>query len=205
LVRATYADAYGLALRLTGDEHDARDAVQEAYVRVLRGIRRFRGEAAFTTWLYRITANCAADLLARRSRVERHELPGFGPDDGAAPTTVADERADHDPVRQSEASDDRRRLLAALANLPERLRLAIVLHDVYDLPHDAIAAELGISVAAAKVRLHRARRRLRDDLFESSPRRGAPERPGSRPAACHGKPGPAADGGPTREAVRAAG
>jgi len=169
LVRATYADAYGLALRLVGDEHDARDAVQEAYLRVLHSIRRFRGEAAFTTWLHRIIANCAADLLARRSRVGRHELAAadveeVGP--AAAPLVPVDLRPEHDPVRQSERQADRQRLQAALAALPERLRLVVVLHDVYDLPHDAIAAELGITVAAAKVRLHRARRRLRDDLFD---------------------------------------
>src|SRR5690606_27837850 len=59
LVRATYAESYTLALRLTGNEEDARDVVQEAYLRAFRGLRRFRGDARFSTWMYRITANCA--------------------------------------------------------------------------------------------------------------------------------------------------
>ena len=59
VVRATYADTYGLALRLTANEEDAKDVVQEAYLRAYRGLKRFRGDASFTTWLYRITANCA--------------------------------------------------------------------------------------------------------------------------------------------------
>ena len=74
LVRATHADTYTLAYRLTGDEEDARDVVQEAYLRAYRGLRRFRGDAQFTTWMYRITANCAATHLGRRSRHRHHDL-----------------------------------------------------------------------------------------------------------------------------------
>ena len=162
LVRATYGDAYGLALRLVGDEHDARDTVQEAYTRALRGIRRFRGDAAFTTWLHRITANCAADLLARRSRGRHLHLDAL---DADGHPLLVDARAEHDPEGRSCDAAERDRLVAALGRLPDRLRRAVVLHDVYDLPHEAVAAELGISVAAARVRLHRGRRRLRDDLY----------------------------------------
>src|ERR1700690_2653158 len=68
LVQATYADMYTLAYRLTGNEDDARDVVQDAYLRAYKGLRRFRGDAQFTTWLYRITANCSANLLAKRAR-----------------------------------------------------------------------------------------------------------------------------------------
>ncbi len=64
LVRATYDDTYTLAYRLTGNEEDARDVVQDAYLRAYRGVRQFRGDAEFSTWLYRITANCA--VHARR-------------------------------------------------------------------------------------------------------------------------------------------
>ena len=60
LVEATYADMYTLAYRLTGDEEDARDVLQDAYLRAYRGLPRFRGDAQFTTWMYRITANCSA-------------------------------------------------------------------------------------------------------------------------------------------------
>src|SRR5258708_13328716 len=74
LVRATYADSYTLAYRLTGDEEDARDVVQESYLRAFRGLKRFRGDAQFTTWLYRITANCASTHLGRRAR-HRHDTP----------------------------------------------------------------------------------------------------------------------------------
>ena len=68
LVQATYLDTYTLAFRLTGDEEDARDVVQESYLRAYRGLKRFRGDAQFTTWMYRITANCAATYLGQAQR-----------------------------------------------------------------------------------------------------------------------------------------
>jgi RNA polymerase sigma-70 factor (ECF subfamily) len=157
VVRLTYADAYTLAHRLTGNEEDARDVVQEAYLRAYRGLQSFRGDAQFTTWLYRITANCAATHLGRRTKHRHDEL------DDSVP--VVDPHPDHDPQLRADAEDLRTRLRVALDALPPRLRSVVVLRDVYDLPHEAIAAELGISETAAKVRLHRARNKLRDQLF----------------------------------------
>src|SRR4030081_3990182 len=68
LVRRTYVDTYTLAMRLTANEEDARDVVQESYLRAWKGIRRFRGDAQFSTWMYRITANAAATLVQKRRR-----------------------------------------------------------------------------------------------------------------------------------------
>ena len=157
LVRATYTDVYTLAYRLTGDEEDARDVTQEAYLRAYKGLRRFRGDARFSTWMYRITANCASTAMSKRARHRHDQL-----DDEAV---VADERPEVDPEAMADAELLRDRVNSALEELPERLRAVVVLRDVYDLPHQAIADELGISEAAAKVRLHRARRRLRQRLF----------------------------------------
>ena len=168
LVRVTHSDAYALALRLTGSTEDARDVVQEAYLRAYKGVGRFRGEAQFSTWLYRIVANCATTHLSRRQR-HRHDHLGVYDD-------VIDTRPDHDPALQGDRAELRERLDGAIRDLPPRLRSVVVLRDVYDLPHEAIAAELGISVTAAKVRLHRARRRLREQVLpmpgEESDREG---------------------------------
>ena len=157
LVRITHSDAYALALRLTGSTEDARDVVQEAYLRAYKSVGRFRGEALFSTWLYRIVANCATTQLSRRQR-HRHDPLGAHDD-------VIDTRPDFDPALQGDLADLRESLDAAIRDLPVRLRSVVVLRDVYDLPHEAIAAELGISVTAAKVRLHRARRRLREQVL----------------------------------------
>ena len=165
VVRATYADTFALALRLTANEEDAKDVVQEAYFRAYRGLKRFRGDASFTTWLYRITANCASTQLGRRNRHRHDELD-------AETFDVRDARPDSDPEARAEATILRGRVAEALEALPPRLRAVVVLRDVYDLPHDAIAAELGITEAAAKVRLHRARLRLRAQLFPTRGEKG---------------------------------
>lgn len=157
LVRMTYADSYTLAYRLTGDEEDASDVVQEAYLRAYRGLRHFRGEAQFTTWMYRITANCAATFLGKRGRHRHEELT----DDVALDQDVPA----GNPEANVDAMAQRDHLHEALMRLPPRLRAVVVLRDVYDLSHESIAAELGISESAAKVRLHRARRKLRAEMY----------------------------------------
>jgi len=158
LVRRTFVDTFTLARRLTGNEEDARDVVQEAYLRAWKGIGKFRGEAAFSTWLYRITANAAASSVARR---RRHRAEPFADD-----FEPADTGAEASISRGAESAEALDRISSALDELPAKLRSVVVLKDVYGLSHEAIAEELGITVSAAKVRLHRARRKLRDVLYD---------------------------------------
>lgn len=157
LVRRTHASTYTLARRLVTDEDDAREVTQEAYLRAFRSIRKFRGDAQFSTWMYRITANCASTHLGRRRRDRHDELD--------EDLTVVDLHPDRDPGLAADATMLRERVDAAIADLPARLRAVVVLRDLYDLNHAEIADELGISESAAKVRLHRARRRLRSVVF----------------------------------------
>ena len=158
LVRRTFVDTFTLARRLTGNEEDARDVVQDAYLRAWKGIGKFRGDAAFSTWLYRITANAAASHVQRR---RRHRAEPFG--DGFEPV---DTRAEQLVSQGAESAESLDRIAVALDDLPAKLRSVVVLKDVYGMSHEAIADELGITVAAAKVRLHRARRKLRDVLYD---------------------------------------
>lgn len=157
LVKKAQADIYNLAYKLTGNEDDARDVAQEAFLRAFRALRRFRGDSKFSTWMYRITANVASTHLTKRTK-GKHDLL---PDDDA----IRDEHPESDPESMAEAALARERIAAVLADLPQILRDVVILRDVLDLPHDAIAAELGITESAAKVRLHRARRKLRDRLY----------------------------------------
>ncbi|MDA3038912.1 MAG: RNA polymerase sigma factor [Actinomycetota bacterium] len=156
IVRRTYADTYTLAYRLTGDAEDARDVVQETYLRAHRSIGRFRGDAQFKTWLHRITANCANTLLGRRGRHRHDEL--------LEDSAIIDSQPQNDPAIRLDLSDLRTQVVDALRALPPKLRAVVVLRDIYDLSHDAIAEELGITTSAAKVRLHRARKGLREVL-----------------------------------------
>jgi RNA polymerase sigma-70 factor (ECF subfamily) len=158
LVRRTFVDTFTLARRLTGNEEDARDVVQETYLRAWKAIGKFRGDSQFSTWLYRITANTASTQVHRRRRQRAEPFAeGFDP---------ADDRAEQQITQSAESAESLDRISAALDELPSKLRNVVVLKDVYGMPHEEIADELGISVAAAKVRLHRARRKLRDVLYE---------------------------------------
>ncbi|HWD24526.1 MAG TPA: sigma-70 family RNA polymerase sigma factor [Acidimicrobiales bacterium] len=167
LVRATSADSYALAFRLTGNETDASDVVQEAYIRAFRGIDRFRSDASVRTWLYRIVANSASNVRRARPAPTLEIEQAFD---------LADARADRDPGLVAERREERAAVVEALRNLPFALRAVVVLRDIYDLSHEAIADELGISRAAARVRLHRARKLLRDAVDPSTERapRAAP-------------------------------
>ena len=160
LVRSTYQDIYSLAYRLTGNRDDAGDVVQDAYVRAYRAIRRFRGDSSFSTWVYRITSNCASTHLSRRTRQRTEELSNDVP--------VVDLRPEQDPILRAEAAVLRHHVDRAIRSLPERLRQVVVLRDLHDLSHNEIADELGITTSAAKVRLHRARQRLRVVLSRST-------------------------------------
>jgi len=162
LVRRTYVDTYTLAMRLTANEEDARDVVQESYLRAWKGIKSFRGDAQFSTWMYRITANAAATLVQKRRRRRTESLEHV--------EEPIDASLEARPEAAVESSVGLEELARAVAALPPKLRSIVVLKDVYGLSHEAIAEDLGISVAAAKVRLHRGRKRLRDVLFEEGGR-----------------------------------
>jgi len=138
---------YNLALRMTGREEDARDATQDAFLTALRKLSSFRGEAAFTTWMHRVTINACYDLLRKRAR---QPLLDLGDDEHPRPEpTPAPDHAD-----ATELSIDVQR---ALLEVPEDFRAVMILHDVQDLPQEEVAAILSIPVGTVKSRLHRGR------------------------------------------------
>ncbi len=153
---------YNLALRMTGREEDARDATQDAFLTALRKLSSFRGEAAFTTWMHRVTVNACYDLLRKRSRAplldrtEEHE-----PEPPPAP----------DHADASDLSIDVRR---ALLEVPEDYRAVMIMHDVQDLPYEEVAEIVGVPVGTVKSRLHRGRIALARAL-EGPPARERPE------------------------------
>lgn len=165
LVRATYADVYALAFRLVRDRDEAADVTQEVFVRVMRSVVGFRGESAFGTWLHRVTVNTALTSLRKRSR---RALPGreaFGmPGDEA----IGLVDSDAGPEERAERAELLARAEAAVAALPESSRTIVVLRDVEGMSTAEVAAATGLSETAVKVRLFRARERLRASLADAS-------------------------------------
>ena len=158
LIRGTYTDVYRLCRRLLGDPADAADATQEVFVRVVRSVLGFRGEAAFGTWLHRITVNVCLTTLRRRG-----DLRARGQSAGTLDATFDDlesgERSTEDRVADADLA---RRTTDALAQLAEDAREVVVLRDVQGLSTKETAELLGITEGAVKVRLHRAHARLRE-------------------------------------------
>ncbi|CAM3652251.1 RNA polymerase sigma factor [Smaragdicoccus niigatensis] len=138
---------WAVTLRITGNEHDAQDAMQDALVAAWQNLDKFRGDSAIGTWLYRIAANAALAVVRKRREVPVDEVPDYagGPD-------IGDRVADRDMVQ------------VALRALPDQFREAIVLREVGDLTYDAIAAHQGVPVATVKTRLNRARKMLLEEL-----------------------------------------
>lgn len=153
IVSEHHRKVYGVVLGVVSDPDLAADVVQETFLRAWRGIARFRGDSSLATWLHRIAVNTA--LTARRRAAGRNSRAAELREDLAADATC-----DVDPEKRGEVLDLRRSLQAALDTLPDGQRAVVVLKDIEGWSHAEIATRLGITESAAKVRLHRAHRRL---------------------------------------------
>jgi RNA polymerase sigma-70 factor (ECF subfamily) len=167
IVKRFQARVFRLAFRLTGNESDAADVLQDTFLHAYRGLRSFRGAARFGTWLYRIATNAA--LAHRRARARRPTesleayLPRF---DGngmhlATPAelqvaTRLDERLDRQALAQ--------KARAGIDRLPDLYREAFVLRDLEEMKTAEVAEVLGLEPAAVRQRVHRARLMLRGYL-----------------------------------------
>jgi RNA polymerase sigma-70 factor (ECF subfamily) len=160
----TYGDrVYRLAMRITGNASDAEEVVQDTLWTVSRKIDTFRGEAAFGSWVYRITANTAYEKLrrgrSRRSEVSWEEVaPIFDEKGQHAEVAVDWSRRLKDPAIERELKSV---LCAAIDELPADYRTAFLLHDVEGLSNPEIAETLRVNLGTVKSRLHRARLFLR--------------------------------------------
>ncbi len=162
---------YRLARHLLGNDADAEDATQDTFVQVLRKLPTFRAEASLPTWLYRVAVNAALACRRRAART-RHQSPGDPASLAANGRHLAPVPRRPENPAGSALDHERHRLIeAAIAGLPEDYRDVYVLADVEELSAPAIAEILGLSTAAVKSRLHRARlwmRRALGPYFEGA-------------------------------------
>ena len=169
---------YRLAMRITGSREDAEEAAQDALWTVARKIGMFKGESAFGSWVYRITANAAYQKLrTRRQKSAEIAIDDVMPsldDDGRhfEPMDDWSSRVDENALQ----GELRRVLQEAIDGLPDEYRTALVMHDVEGLSNPDIAETLGISLPAVKSRVHRSRlfvrKKLTDYLNDTAPARG---------------------------------
>jgi RNA polymerase sigma-70 factor (ECF subfamily) len=143
-----------VAANVLGDAGEAEDAAQEALLRVFRGLRSYRGEASFTTWVFRVAVNAALDQARRR---RRSFLPPRDPD--AAPLQLAP-----GPEQTAEQLERCRIVLAAMGRLRPAVRHALVLREVYGLDYEEIGDLLGRRLGTVKAAVHRGRAALLAEL-----------------------------------------
>ena len=146
LVRRHRLGTYRVALRMLGDESDAEDATQDAFVQAWRNLAGFRADAAFSTWMYRVVTNRCLNMLRARRRTEPL------PDDREAPASR--------PDRIAEARWQVEDLKLAILRLTPEQRAPLVLRELQGCSYEEIAETLDVSISAVKSRLHRARLEL---------------------------------------------
>lgn len=156
LLRDQQQRIHAVCRRITGNEADALDATQDAMMAVVRGLPRFDGRSRFSTWVYRVATNTCLDELRRR---KRRPLVGLPEHDGEV-LDIADDSG----TALDEGVANRLELDAALAELPEEFRAAVVLRDLCQLDYAEISEVLDIPAGTVRSRIARGRRQLADRI-----------------------------------------
>jgi RNA polymerase sigma-70 factor, ECF subfamily len=174
LIRPYERRVYVMALSFLHNEADAEDAAQEAFLKAFRNLSRFRGEAKFGTWLVSITLNEARSRIRSRNTIKMESLDEPADDQGhISPALLRDWK--EIPSEALERKEVRLLLQQAITGLPLIYREVFQLRDIEQLSVNEAAAALGISIAAVKVRLHRARmmlqKKLAPELKQVAPKR----------------------------------
>ena len=152
---------YALALRMTGNQEDAADVAQEAFLSAWRGLPSFRGDAGFSTWLYRLTSNAAIDCLRR----DRRQRVSASLDDGELGMEVSDPAPT--PQEQAESESLREAVRWGLGELSNEHREVLALREFQELSYEEIAQQLDMDLGTVKSRISRARGALRKILLKS--------------------------------------
>jgi RNA polymerase sigma-70 factor, ECF subfamily len=159
LLRRHYDRIHAVTRRIAGASRDGEDATQEALIKIVRSLPNFDGRSSFGTWAYRIATNAALDELRKRKRRPALHVVR---DDGSGEIIL--EPVDDMSSRRVDAIADRLAIDAALYELPEDFRSAVVLRDVGDLDYAEIAEILDVPVGTVKSRIARGRKLLADQL-----------------------------------------
>lgn len=159
---------YRVARSVLKDDSEAEDVVQEAHVRAFSGLARFRGDAAFSTWLTRIAVNEAVGRLRRRRKLLQLATVETACGEGRSHVILFPGlAAEADPESAAARMEVRRVLESAIDGLPNEFRIVFVLREIEGMSTEETAGHLGVRTETVKTRLYRARRRLRKVLGDT--------------------------------------
>jgi len=154
-------NCFAIAYNIVGNAEDAKDVLQDAFIRAYMNIKKFRQDARFSTWFYRILVNAAQDMLRRRSRTAKVLLPQIADEEG---NTVEAPDPGKNAANILMDNELGKYIEDSVSGLPERQRLCFVLKHQNGLSTQEIAETLGLSFSTVKVHLFRAARALQDRL-----------------------------------------
>lgn len=161
LVKRYEKQVFALTSRMCRNPSDAEEAAQEAFLAAWQGIAFFRGEASFSTWLYRLTSNACVDLLRREGRRQS----SVSLDDEDAAIDLPDGALS--PHDEAERGELRRQIESGFAALPPDYRQVLILREIHQQSYDEIASILSLDLGTVKSRISRGRKRLRKILLSS--------------------------------------
>lgn len=154
---------FALTRRMCKNPADAEEAAQETFLAAWQGLRFFRGDSSFSTWLYRLASNACVDLLRKEGRHQTAAGPSLNDEDVVL--EIPDEApTPHALVEQAELKEQ---IEAGLAALPEEYREVLILREIHQQSYDEIAEILSLDLGTVKSRINRGRKRLRKFLLES--------------------------------------
>ncbi len=156
---------YATIYHMTSNHEDANDLAQETFIKAYQSLKSFRGGSSFYTWVYRIAVNKTINFLKQRNKRVQLSLNDLDANVEGNPDLVALISEDT-PQRDAQLSELQEKLNEALMRLSEEHRLAVVLHDIQDLPHDEIAKIMDCNVGTVRSRLFYARQQLQGLLAD---------------------------------------
>ncbi len=166
LVDRHRVSVYNLTLRIVGNREDAEEAAQDVFVRAYRSLDRFRGDARFATWLYRIAVNVSLSSVRRSRRdLSTTSLSEPEDDDDGLPMQIPDTSAN--PAERFEQAEFREQVRNLVSSLPPIYSAVISMYHIQSLSYDEIAEALELPIGTVKARLFRARAALRNLVFRS--------------------------------------
>lgn len=166
--RFVYNTACRVISRYGGSPNDAEDASQTAFLKAWRSLSAFRGECSFTTWLFRITVNCAKDILRTDLRHPTVSLTQENNDGEDTEWDLPETNTDFLPEVNLEKRERIEGIRRAIASLPEEQRQVLILRDIQELPYSDISEKLGLELGTVKSRLNRARQNLKIILTDGN-------------------------------------
>ena len=156
---------YNLTLRMTGNPEDAMDLAQEAFLNAWRGLKFFKGDSAFSTWVYRLASNACIDFLRRKKRRQDIDLSMPTDEEDDSQPDIPDER--FLPERELERQELRQAVADGLKQLSDEHRQVLVMREINGLSYQEIADVLDLEAGTVKSRIARARNSLRKILLKS--------------------------------------